>query len=92
MALSLPTTSNTVGGLANVAAIANVGNLFSSDSNFASSNTSQDRIGRSSAISANGDYFVISTSSTPVGKSYTGNVGGVVVLFTRSGNTWTQDR
>ena len=92
MAINFPTSSNTVGGLSNVAARANVDNLFSSDSNFASSNTSQDRIGRSSAISANGDYLVISTSSTPVGKTYTANIGGVVVLFTRSGNTWTQDR
>jgi len=92
MALSLPTTSNTPGGLSNVALVANVGNLFSSDSNFASSNTYADKVGRSSAISANGDYLLLSTSATPVGKSYTQNIGGVVVLYTRSGNTWTQDR
>jgi len=108
MALSLPTTSNTVGGLSNVALVANLSSTFELDSNFSSitipggitgtaANTYGIVVGRSSAISANGDYLVLSTTGVPTGKTYTNSYGttdpgGVVVLLTRSGNTWTQDR
>ena len=96
MALSLPTTSNTVGGLSNVALVADANTFtssFAADSNFATNaaNVYFTKIGTSAAMSANGDYLLLSTAARPVGKTYTQNIGGVVVLYTRSGNTWTQN-
>jgi len=96
MALSLPTTSNTPGSFSNTALSANLLSSIVFTSDFKFSNTAyygspaaRDlEFGGSCFISANGDYAAIQTDAAASGDS--DNIGGIVLVMARSGNTWTQ--
>jgi hypothetical protein len=88
MALSLPTTSNTIGAFSNSVAAANLTlTAFTRDSKFLHANGQNEMTGVSVAISANGDYAVVGNRAQKAGTA--NEVKGFPYILSRSGNTWS---